>query len=103
MALPETLSRLSREELTSVVAAKRSDEVVDPRSGEVHWSFPNVDEEPTDWVAGTWDVVDGSFVAVALVGPGTGAELEAGEVDAYVRVTLGAEDVIKKAGRIVIY
>lgn len=103
-----SIPRESIEVLEATITA-----TVDPTGDAVEWSFPEVDDRPTVWVAGSWDgaavAVQSSYQAVTaspsvgVTGSGADVQLAAGvRHQMFVRVTDLSEQAVRSVGVLVL-
>lgn len=74
----------------------------DPTGYGVTFAFPAANEQPADWVGGSWDTSDG-VQARCLVGPAGDITLAAGTYDIWVRIAAGVEVILLLAGQLEVY
>jgi len=95
-------SSLSREALVWSVTAWRDGKPHDPSSAIVEAAFvigQSAEPGPEDWKAATWDTsLIKTHVAQCLVGPGGAVQLTRGRYYCWLRITDGAEVVVRQAG-----
>lgn len=101
------ISSQTKEAVQVGVRAAANGLPVNPTADVVEFAFLATTDNPTsgDWHAGSWDTsVIGTYVAQAVVGPGSSWALAAGEYYAWVRVTDAGsgEIVVRMFGKLLV-
>lgn len=103
-----TISSQSKERIKVPVRAEESGAVVDPTATVPKFAFLSVGVDPTgstSWINGDWETITGppvTYKARVVIGPGTSAALTEGFYDMWIRITQGAEDMMRKVGSLII-
>ena len=101
-----TISSLSREYIRVPVFAKVNGTQVRLNSVPVEFAFLPENQTPVqaDWVVGSWefDKNVSTYYARCLVGPDGDIELSPGSYDAWMRVTITPELVVRNVGGVLV-
>lgn len=97
------MSSTSLEYLRARVSATSDGVAIDPTGFAIEFAFPIPGEDPSTWVAGSWEVAGTFYYARCLVGPSGGViTLANGIYDVYVRVTASPEKPVRQVGVLVV-
>lgn len=108
MALPLTISSLSKEYIRVPVFATEAGAVVNPTGDTVTMAFTTSGADPVggDYKTASWEAdataVPAIYYARCVVGPGGAAVLTAGRYTVWVKLTDSPEVPVKRVGELVV-